>query len=147
MTKINRIEARIITGDITDAGTDGTVYLGICGREFKLDSSEEDFDRKSDATYVLGQALEGERIVLDRAHNDPREDYPLDSENLEKFPAYIRFDQDPSTSAWNLDAVSVTIKSSVEGDTLARYNAPINIGDGNLWLGKAFGSFCYLLKA
>jgi hypothetical protein len=145
MTQIKRIEVRILTGDRTNAGTDGEVYLGICGREFHIDSSEEDFDRGFDKTYVLGEALVGDTVVIDKEHNDPRADNPLDSADLDKFPAYIRFDQSGDSSAWNLEFVEARVKSGVGAPNLARYTA-LPSREKNLWLGKNFGSFCYLLK-
>ena len=37
MPAITSIECFIVTADVKDAGTDGGVYLGICGREFHCD--------------------------------------------------------------------------------------------------------------
>ena len=47
MAAITGILAQIITGDIDNAGTDGRVYLGLGGREFRMDSKEDDYERGS----------------------------------------------------------------------------------------------------
>ncbi|MGE5685841.1 MAG: hypothetical protein ACM3ZS_11990 [Nitrososphaerota archaeon] len=52
MPSISRLSVRIVTRHLTYAGTDGNIYLGICGREFLIDSKEDDFERGSDRTYA-----------------------------------------------------------------------------------------------
>ncbi len=54
MADLTKIEVHINTSDIEDAGTDGSVYLGICGREFRCDTSADDFERGSNRTYIFG---------------------------------------------------------------------------------------------
>ena len=54
MTQIESIQVNINTGDESCAGTDGDNYLGVCGREFHLDTSADDFERGSSHQYVLG---------------------------------------------------------------------------------------------
>lgn len=46
MADITSFDITIQTGDVNGAGTDGSVYLGICGREFHLDTSKDDFERR-----------------------------------------------------------------------------------------------------
>jgi hypothetical protein len=142
MAAITRIAARVRTGNRNNAGTNGHVYLGIGGREFYLDSSEEDFRPNDNPTYVLGDAMPGGTPVRNAARNDPRVDYVLVSENLDKFPVYIRFDPAGGSPDWNLESVAVTVYS--QATTLAIYT--ILGGSNNLWLGTKIGKYCYLLK-
>jgi hypothetical protein len=54
MAQIESIQISINTGDESGGGTDGSIYLGVCGREFHLDTSADDFERGSGQEYVLG---------------------------------------------------------------------------------------------
>ncbi len=122
MATITRIAARIKTGNRSGAGTDGNIFLGIGGREFHLDSQADDFEQNSDRTYVMGESLPSETSVNNAARNDPRVDYVLTSEFLDKFPVYIRFEDSGDSPDWNLEVAN------------------------NLWLGANYGKYCYLLK-
>jgi len=50
---VNSLELRVITGDVYGAGTDSRVTLQIGGRNFPLESSQNDFSRDSNRTYIL----------------------------------------------------------------------------------------------
>jgi hypothetical protein len=146
MATITRIEAIIQTGNKAGAGTNGSVYLGIGGREFHLNSANEafdDFEQGKERTYVLGESLPSDHTVSDAAHNDPRVDYVLKSEFLDKFPVYIRLDPTGDSPDWNLERATITVRTNV--GAVAKYD---NLGgfENNLWLGKNFGLYCYLLK-
>ena len=143
MAAITRITVRIRTGDRAGAGTDGNVFLGIDGREFRIDSNIDDYERNSNPTYVLGEFTPGERTVNNAARNDPRVDYVLDSDHLNTFHVYVRFDPENESDAWNLE--SVTVEVSSHADLVARYEALG--GSNNLWLGQRFGKFCYLFRS
>jgi hypothetical protein len=137
MTAITQIKATIHTGDQENAGTDSWVYLGICGREFRLARSDvNDFGRSSHRDYFLGNGAN----VEDASLNDPK--FPrLDTADLDQFPAYIRLEPAGDSPDWNLDGVEVTITPS--GSKYGR------LGDGggaNIWLGQKMGKFCYLRK-
>jgi hypothetical protein len=54
MTTIRKISVRVVTSNIENAGTDGDVYLCICGREFYLDSGANDFEHGSSHARILG---------------------------------------------------------------------------------------------
>jgi hypothetical protein len=129
MAAIRKISAKIVTSNIENAGTDGDVYLGICGREFYLDSSADDFERGSNRTYILGDGSN----VLNSRENDPRNPQ-LDSARLDDFPVYIRFEPQGENADWNLSFVSVEV---------AGRNYGVNFQRG-LWLGRKVGKFCYL---
>ncbi len=153
MAEITRITARIVTGDLPQAGTDGLVYLGIAGREFRLQSEKNDFARHSDLTYVMGEpipnASDNVVPVKNPQLNDPRVDYVLQSRFLDLFPVYIRFepvgDDEPlstETPNWNLELA--TVKALSQSNVVASYE---NLSlSNNLWLGRDSGQYCYLTK-
>ena len=130
MSNIRQIKVNIVTSNVNGAGTDGNVFLGICGREFYLDSSRNDFERNSNFTYVLGV----DSNITRKSENDPRSPQ-LHTEHLRNFPVYIRFEPlGGSASAWNLQYVRVEVGGIEYG-----INYP-----GGLWLGDGAGKFCYL---
>ena len=132
MTSISKITVKIVTSNMDGAGTDGNVYLGLCGREFFLDSSGDDFEKNSNFTYVRGDGS----TILNKDGNDPRKPQ-LNAEDLDKFPAYIRFEPlGGSNSGWNLKSVNVEVAGTGYG-----INYPAGI-----WLGEKAGKFCYLKK-
>src|SRR5262249_27502223 len=91
MAPILTFSVQIVTGDRRDGGTDGRVYLGLWGREFYIESGDEDYDdweRGSSMTYIFG---EGQNVMAPEL-NDPQSDYPIKSEDIALFPAYIRLD-------------------------------------------------------
>ena len=58
MAIVETIFVRLRTRDAPKAGTDASVYVGIGGREFRIDSRDPDFDdfeRNDDRTYILGK--------------------------------------------------------------------------------------------
>ena len=134
MAVIKKIEVRIVTGNRSGAGTDGEVYIGICGREFYIDSSVRDFERGSDQTYTIGEGAN----INHPAYNDPRSPQ-LDTVDLDKFPKYIRLEPIGSSPEWNLEEVTVTVNPG-SGQVVYRALA----GGLNLWLGQQYGKFCYL---
>jgi hypothetical protein len=137
MAAITQIKATIHTGDRDGAGTDGTVYLGICGREFKLARADvDDFGQASHRDYFLGNGANVEQAN----RNDPKSPQ-LDTTDADRFPAYIRLEPTGDSPDWDLDGVEVTITPGG-----AKY---VRLGEGggsHLWLGQNYGKFCYLRK-
>jgi hypothetical protein len=130
MSDIQKIKVTVKTSNIDGAGTDGNVFLGICGREFFLDSSGNDFEKNSLLTYTFGV----DANVTRKNENDPRKPQ-LRTEHLKDFPVYIRFEPlGGSSSAWNLKYVSIEVEGLDYG---------ISYPTG-LWLGDTSGKFCYL---
>ncbi len=136
MSAIQTFSVRLITGDRDNAGTDGDVYIGMCGREFYIDSarsSVDDFERASDRTYKFGA---GSNVKFHEA-NDPRSDYPVFTEDIELTPAYIRFEPTGRNDHWNLESVTVDVNNGeVRLEALQ--------GGDHLWLGTHSGMYCYL---
>lgn len=135
MSAITRIDARIVTGNRTNAGTSGEVYLGICGREFRIQSPGNDFKKGADRTYILGVGASVKNPTL----NDPRSP-SLDTDDLDNFPKYIRFDPAGANPKWNLEEIVVTINPGAGQRVFSALNA-----DKNLWLGQKSGKFCFLI--
>lgn len=132
MSAIRQIRVFVHTGVENGAGTDGDVFVGICGREFRIDTSGfDDFEAGHVRDYRLGE----DANIANAGRNDPRSPQ-LDSDNLDKFPVYIRFEPSGSGSDWNLS----TVRVSVEGRS---YGAGFQKG---LWLGQSSGKFCYLSR-
>ena len=136
MAAINKIRIAIRTGDEDNAGTDGDVYLGFCGREFCLDSSGDDFERASVKEYLFGEGGN----TTNKAENDPRQPRLLE-ENMELFPVYIRFQPNDRDDKWLLKDARVTINDS---------SVPLyltSLGQVGLWMGVKSALFAYLQKS
>ena len=137
MSAITQIKAVVHTADTDGAGTDGTVYLGICGREFKLTRADvDDFERSSHREYFLGTQSNIEQPKF----NDPRAPQ-LDTTDTDRFPAYIRFEPQGDSPNWDFDGAEVTI---TPGN--AKYRRMGDGGGAHLVLGQSMGKFCYLKK-
>jgi hypothetical protein len=138
LADIQSIHLNVQTEDIEDAGTDGDVYLGICGREFYIDSSADDFERKSSREYILGDGAN----VKYRSDNDPRSPQ-LSFENVERFPVYIRFQPRSRTDRWRLQRAQVSFNERFfpRWDTAGFF--PIT---GGIWLGIRAGVHVHIPK-
>lgn len=148
MAAVTGILAQLITGDVDNAGTDGSIYLGLGGREFRLDSKEDDYERGSWREYVLGQGpvepnLPPPQIRVEWPDfNDPRVGFPLDTVNLTKSPVYIRFEPSGDSPNWNLRFAAVLVYA---GSFVAAFTPPAAFD--NLWLGDPMGKILYLTDA
>ena len=80
-------------------------------------------------TYKLGEGAN----ILNKDLNDPRKPQ-LKSEDLDKFPVYIRLEPAGGSPDWNLTFVNVEI-----GGT--GYGVLFQTG---LWLGQKAGKVCFL---
>lgn len=147
MANITGILCQVITGTGNGAGTDGDVYLGICGREFHLDSSADDFERGSLREYIMGRAplepnLPSPQIrVNNSVLNDPRTDYIMKTETLPSMPVYIRFEPNGDNDHWQLHFAAVLVYTG-RGDFNTAYIPPQDFD--NLWLGYRSGKILYL---
>jgi hypothetical protein len=139
MPQINSIQLHLQTGDLSGAGTDGDVYLGLCGREFSIDTTSDDFERGSGRSYVLGENAD----IRNADVNDPRKQ-GLFTENVARFPVYIRFEPQTRGDNWLLQRADVRFNDSlhIDWDT-----APfIPIGSEGIWLGVRSGLFVHLFN-
>jgi hypothetical protein len=134
MAFLNKIKVTITTGRDRGAGTDGSVYLGLAGREFRCDTAADDFELGATRDYVFGT-----NANIQRPHdNDPRKP-PLMLDEADSFPAYIRFAQGDKSS-WLLAGAKVFLNDSATPRFETRMeNNPI-------WLGDQSGCIYYLRK-
>ena len=132
MPKINSIELHLDTGDLSGSGTDGDVYLGLCGREFSIDTNRDDFERGSGRTYILGENAD----IRNADVNDPRK-HELFTENMARFPLYIRFQPQTRGGNWLLQRADVRFNDSlhIDWDT----SPFIPLGSEGIWLGVRSG--------
>ena len=129
MPNIDTIEVLIRTGA---EGTDATIYLGICGREFNLDTSDDNFKSGGTDLFVLGAGGN----LLNAAFNDPQKPQLL-TENLFIFPLWIRYAASPDDD-WDLGDVQVTVNP---GPLQLRFISALPLP---LRMAKEFGEFCFL---
>src|ERR1044071_4587865 len=109
MVTIQKIVFKFRTSDTEDAGTDGEVYVGFCGREFHVGTSYEDFERGAVRRYSSGMSTQEDEVNLaNPTFNDPRSFPPLDSEDIPLYPVYIRFEPVGRYDHWSLQYVSVS---------------------------------------
>jgi hypothetical protein len=137
MAAITRIDVQLKTGNRSGAGTDGDVYIRICGREFYVDSAINDFEQGADRTYTLGTGAN----VNFPSDNDPHSPYQLHTENLDRFPVNLRFNPVDRNDNWNLESVTVTVNP---GPGQVQYQALG--GSDNLVLGIHSGLVCDLAR-
>lgn len=138
MPQITSITLHLQTGTSSGSGTDGDVYLGICGREFSIDSEEDDFESGRGRSYVLGDGA----TVRNADVNDPRKQR-LFTENVHHFPVYIRFQPRSRTDNWQLQRADVRFNESlhIDWDTI---NIVVNDSAEGIWLGVRSGLFVHL---
>jgi len=143
MANIARIDVRLLTGTKNGIGsegpgTDGDVYIGIAGREFFIDTTADDFERGADKNYVLGDGAN----VNFREFNDPREPQ-LSTDDLGKFPVYLRFEPGGSNPDWNVERVRVTVNP---GRSEIRFDNVRLAGLPDIWLGQRMGKTVHLTR-
>ena len=132
-TLVRKITVEITTSFAAGAGTEGQVFLGIGGREFRLDIEEyEDFDRGDEVTYELGE----DANVRFPERNDPRQGYPLTVEAVTSRPAYLRMVPHDKSDDWNLANVHVRV---LAGEKQVRFGA-LDGPQDNIWLGPQSGT-------
>ncbi|CAN5453667.1 hypothetical protein BH18THE1_BH18THE1_14880 [soil metagenome] len=143
MVTIQKIVFRIRTADIEDAGTDGEVYVGFCGREFHVGTSYEDFERGAERSYSAGiSAVEDEVNVKNPTLNNPSAFPPLDSEDISLYPVYVRFEPVGRYDNWCLQYISVSAAG-------VKYEALEPEDDTTIYtfLGYKSGKYLYLHPA
>lgn len=113
MSAITTIEVSITTGN---NGTYGAVYLGIGGREFRLNRlGQNDFMQNSVSQFVLGDGSHAFAVKNPDA-NDPKKGMPLDSADLELFPIYLRLAG--ANAHWQLNAGMIKVHAGAASMSL-----------------------------
>ncbi len=138
MPSVNSIHLHIQTGGQSGAGTDGDVYLGLCGREFSIDSTRDDFERGAGREYILGEGAN----IRNADVNDPRR-RRLFTENVAKFPVYIRFQPQSRSDNWQVQRADVRFNGSLHIDWDTVGFVANNPAEG-IWLGVRSGLFVHL---
>jgi hypothetical protein len=145
MADVQSIIPAVWTSKDTDSGTDGAVFLGIGGREFRLDSKYN--------TLNPGDAFAGtvglDSQVKNPSLNDPRTPYVLRSQDLGYFPTYLRLEGDDH---WKIAFALVLVRSGPDAANLQFTNwfsshvGSVN-GHGGLWLGPRAGKCLFLRQS
>jgi hypothetical protein len=137
---VRKITIDITTSFAKGAGTDGQAFLGLGGREFRLDIADhEDFERGDETTYELG---EGSNVVKPE-RNDPRVGLPITLDDVLAHPVYLRLVPDDKADDWNLANIRVKIQA---GHEIVRYRA-LEGPQENIWLGYQSGTWLHLKRA
>ena len=139
MALVTKISCQVRTANESSASTDGFPYLGIGGREFRLDTSNDDFQAKANFTYIFGDGAN----VLFPERNDPRRDFLIDTTRLDEFPVYIRFDPEIGNDHWRLRFAMVLVYE--EGDFVRAVYFSQTRAEG-IWLGRTAGKFLHLSR-
>jgi hypothetical protein len=138
-TLVRKIIVELHTDSDEGASTKGQVFLGLGGREFRLDiKGHDDFDQNEEAIYELGEGSN----VLNSARNDPRTGMPVTIEAVTTFPAYIRLAPRKDSDDWKLALVKVV---AIGGDHEVRF-AALDATNEDLWLGPQSGNCLYLRR-
>jgi Subtilase family len=132
---ITKIEIDIETGAIENAGTNGRVYFGICGREFRLDKPGDQFRVGILDNFVIGigSNIENPNGVNDII-NSPNS-YEIDTYLLNIFPKYIRFEPQDNDDNWNVSRVELRVTD----DTNIVHKFDALVSNGSIWLGENSG--------
>ncbi|WP_129840549.1 hypothetical protein [Streptomyces sp. RFCAC02] len=143
MAAITQITVYVKTADQTAADTRSPVWLGIAGREFRLAAADSGaFARGAEFTFQIG-----ENSTIDNGQwIDPR--FPqLDTDDLDRYPAYIRMRNEGSEPAWLLERIQVTVNPQAE--IKHRFDNPRLVGDAEnarIWLDDNYGNVLFLKR-
>ena len=138
---VDRVDLKIKTAVGALAGTDGFAYFGLCGREFRISSTDDDFEAGSDRIYTYGAGANVEFSNF----NDPRSPFAIRTEDVSIFPAYVRFV--PSArgeilglgDTWEIESIRLTLNPGSEEIVLTALG-----GSNRILLGHVGGLICYL---
>ena len=134
---IQKITVDIATTHHEGASTKGAVYLGLGGREFRLDIDDhDDFHEGDEVSYVFGVAAN----VLFPDRNDPRKGLPLSLGDATRHPVYIRLEPQGRQDDWEIASVSVRVAALSGEVAFAALQGP---GE-RIWLGRESGTILYL---
>jgi len=144
---VDRIIVKIQTGDKSGASTNGMVYLGIGGREFRLNKSGNQFQRGTEDAFTIGvgsNVLKPDKngLPLNPSFLNDSPEIPFNTVSV--YPMYIRFEPSNSNDKWNVDRVCVNVTSNfcVPPVGLDFHSDILNgLNDDNIWLEKDSGLF------
>ncbi len=139
MASITRIEANIATADAPAADTESDVYLGIAGREFGLSTGRDDFRRGETDRFVLGEGAN----VTDAQYKDPRHPQ-LETEDLERYPTYIRMHPAGEYPGWLVERVWIVVNPEFRPREFD--NLRLEGTGAQIWLHQPYGLVLYLTR-
>lgn len=132
MAAVSRIDLRIRTAAGDASATNGRVYLGLGGREFRIPGP---FRSGEDRTYTFGESAN----VAEVEWNDPRRHLPLDHLDMGRHPTYLRLEMTDSSANWHIGLVELVVHAVGTSITKAKLE-----GNDSLWLGDPYGKILYL---
>lgn len=143
MVHIEQIRLTVITGNINGASTNGHIFCGIGGREFRLNKSGNQFQRGDTDTFQIGGVIGPDSINNPNNSNDlpplpgtvnaPAIEY----NTLDDYPTYIRFEPQDNDDNWNVSRVELRVTDDT--NIVHKFNALD--GNGSIWLGENSGLF------
>jgi murein tripeptide amidase MpaA len=144
---VDRIIVKIQTGNKSGAGTNGKVYLGIGGREFRLNKSGNQFQKDKEDEFIIGvgsNILKPDQngLPLNSSFANDSPEIPFNVVSI--YPMYIRFEPSSSSDKWNVDRVYVNVKSTTDLPPAGLdFHADIlnGLNDDNIWLSEDSGLF------
>ena len=71
MAHIEQVGVTVITGNINGADTNGLVYLGMGGREFRLNKGGNQFEKGDTDNFQIGGVAGPDSINNQNNSNDP----------------------------------------------------------------------------
>jgi hypothetical protein len=157
MTHVDKIVVDILTRNVTNAGTNGEVYLGYGGREFRLNQPGDQFKKGDSDHFVIGVGSNTEKpdindLPIAAATNDksPKINETIVTTAFNPFPVYIRLDpKDDKDNDWNLETARVSAVAGFGSGTgpTKTYTFPkpgaVHL-EGTIWLGRESGLILFL---
>ena len=145
MSRIRRIEVEIQTGNIAGAATNSHVFFAIGGREFRLNRQGiDDFQQAAIDLFILG---DGSNVAFPLLNNLTSP--VLETEELGLFPVWIRMEPPDNQANWNIQRVTVRVRSDEPEITYESFQRDPVGGEPsvrNLWLGEDCGKYCFLRR-
>ena len=133
----------IATGDLPDAGSSDSdaVFLGIGGREFRLNKKHKQFRENSTDTFIIGKDSNIENPQNNDLPNDgTKNSFKLGYNDLDEFPKYIRYQPNSNYDKWNVEAVFVEgheYEKNHNTNNKRTFKSP----SGSIWLSKQSGLY------
>ncbi len=140
MATVTRILCQVLTQNVSGAGTDGSVFLGFGGREFRLDTTRDDFERGAAFEYIMGDGAN----INSSGDNDPRTAYMLDTTTLDDFPVYVRFEPETSGDRWKVHFVAALAFRGSPVVFAGAWASPLE--QQGLLMGASSGKVIHLIK-
>lgn len=138
MANVSSITLRIQTSNRLLAGTNGRLYLGFGGREYRLNNPTlNDLERGDWNTFVLGVGA----TIANPVFNDPNSHLPIADSDIFNFPRYLRFEPQDSDDDWDIEGFEVFVQ--YVGGSNSVFTRPGLAGGNHLWLGERNSKIMY----